>query len=694
MKLDAFTIFLILLGVLVVITISMNWFKRTKETYVNFQNQPTTGTAVYIPQYSAESTRKVSSIHDNIYFDKMNGALIEVFAPKCDSGCDTTGKEITAISVIDREGGEESNLPSNKDNDGKPIPYNSSQSYIKTVEPAYSQFLFTSQCDNTNIYQVMYVSWNTNTYISVIDLSANKERGTLVKSVYSNSNGIVDTQSTINSFTLAPYNSTAVELLVNRSTLPKKTDSQYLSGAELLELGKVGDTNSILFDCSNGNIIFKKENTKLIYDRKGQTVTNPQIDSFVAIEPTNTFVLNNINMAGISVLVTVKGVNTVISILKTGTAKYELLNTFRFNQSGLVTQSSESTPTPSPGGSGVSGVGDNNRITTAPGSGSNVCGDDLSCKWYWYFNTIAQKNSNKDTYFSDDYFLKTEAVPPVCPQCPQCPSDGACSNCGGNGGGGCSSTASPAPATTKPRALPPGAVRDSSGNTYVPYKDANGSTRYVKYTTYDGEGEQGGPAGGPADGPAGGPGGMPKNFTYVDKDGQFVTTADPDTLGGGLALSTFSFDQLGTSAFNNIGGVANNVVSTTGNAFGSVTDLAGGVVGTAADLVKGAGSGAVGLARDFGSGVANLGANDNRWNSGIGRELTRESGAGGPSGGPSGGGSAGSSLGYTPFGSVSAKSFGNMPGKTPVDNYSAYGALQSKGGNYMPVTADFSAFRK
>lgn len=689
MKLDAFTIFLILLGVLVVITISMNWFKRSKETFVNFQNEPATGTSVYIPQYSKDKNRKVSSIHDNIYFDKLNGALIEVFAPPCTSSCDTTGKEITAISVIDREGGEESNLVATKTN-GVIDTYNSSQSYIQTVEPAYSHFLFTSQCDNTRKYQVVYTSWNTNTYISVIDLSANKDRGTLVKSVYSNSNGIVDTQTTFQNSIFATYSPSAVTLSVNKSTLPKKTDPRYLSGAELLELGNVDGTNSILYDCSNGYIIFKKDTEKTIYDRKGVTITDPKVDSFVAIEPTNTCVLNNNNMAGISVLVTAKGVNTVISILKTGTVKYELLNTFRFNQAGLVIQSSESNPTPTPSSGGNNDpnrVDDNSRITTPPSSGSNVCGDDLSCKWYWYFNTIAQKNGNKDTYFSDDYFLKTEAVPPVCPQCPQCPSGGACSNCGGNGGGGCSSTASPAPKeTTKPRALPPGAVRDSSGNTYVPYKDANGSTRYVKYTTYDGEGEEGGPAGGP--------GGMPKNFTYVDKDGQFVTTADPDTLGGGLALSTFSFDQLGTSAFNNIGGVANNVVSTTGNAFGSVTDLAGGVVGTAADLVKGAGSGAVGLARDFGSGVANLGANDNRWNSGIGRELTRESGAGGPSGRPSGGGSAGSSLGYTPFGSVSAKSFGNMPGKTPVDNYSAYGALQSKGGNYMPVTADFSAFRK
>ena len=41
-----------------------------------------------------------------------------------------------------------------------------------------------------------------------------------------------------------------------------------------------------------------------------------------------------------------------------------------------------------------------------------------------------------------------------------------------------------------------------------------------------------------------------------------------------------------------------------------------------------------------------------------------------------------------------ASTFGDMGTSTPVDNYSQYGALQSKGCNYMPVTADFSAFRK
>ena len=33
-------------------------------------------------------------------------------------------------------------------------------------------------------------------------------------------------------------------------------------------------------------------------------------------------------------------------------------------------------------------------------------------------------------------------------------------------------------------------------------------------------------------------------------------------------------------------------------------------------------------------------------------------------------------------------------GSTPIDNYSRYGALVSKGGNFIPITSDFSQFGK
>ena len=100
----SFNTFLLLLGLLVIITVGMALYKKwksstEKETFVNFQNQPASGTAIYIPQYTSNPSKTVLSLYDNLYFDTVNGTLIEVFAPPCASGCDTTGNNITEITV-------------------------------------------------------------------------------------------------------------------------------------------------------------------------------------------------------------------------------------------------------------------------------------------------------------------------------------------------------------------------------------------------------------------------------------------------------------------------------------------------------------------------------------------------------------------------------------------------------------------
>jgi len=197
------------------------------------------------------------------------------------------------------------------------------------------------------------------------------------------------------------------------------------------------------------------------------------------------------------------------------------------------------------------------------------------------------------------------------------------------------------------------------------------------------------------------------NFTFVDKEGSFLSSANPNTFGGVVSLTAL-----------NAGGIVNNVVSTTADlakgagsgAVGFVENSASGVGGFAKDAATGAVGlakdtvgGAVGLAKDTVGGAVGL-AKDTVGGAvglikdvtGLGRGLDIR---GSMSQGQNGAitvnndvASSGSSLGYTPLGSD--KTMGSVPGKTQIDNYSYYGALQSKGGNYMPVTADFSAFRK
>jgi len=781
MKLDAFTIFLIILGLLVVVAIFINLTTKRKETFVNFQNnQPSSyGKNIYIPQYSSDSTQSVLSLYDNLYFDTQNANLIEVYSPSCPPGntgalCkDLTGASISEITVVPRDGLSLTSYPSGPlKPDGTVIPFSTPQSQQTSVNPAYNQFTYTTTCDSTDIYQVFYVSWFTNTYLHLINLNS-ETAGTNVKTFNLSETGLVDVVTYPTGSKLPPFTKSPPALNDSNNNT-SATDPNYLNGVvklyQLAAMTMSTTTIRLLYDITNGNIVVNLgTGTYNVYNRAGtgapinqNTIKNNT--PLTQLSKTNTFMIND--LPNVAVLVLAYQYDTVICVItsRSGSNEYKMVYSYRFNQSSLVNNSSNdsenvsptsapttaptsaptsSSPSATPAPTTVAGstIGPLNNVSNLNSGGSQsseICGDDLSCKWYWYFNTIAQ-HTNGVNYLSDDYFLKTEAIPPVCPQCPQCPSGGgACTNCGGNGGSGCSSaTTAPSPtAPLKPStnpSLPPGAVTDNSGNTYVPYTDSSGNTRYVLYSNVTG-GQKGGQAGGQVGGQVGGQSqvggqvggqaGGPKFYTAVDKDGQFISTADPDTLGGGLAISTLSFDQLGTAGFNAVGGVANNVVNTTGDVVGgtvnSATNLVGGVANTAANLVGGVASGvtnlaggvvgtAADLAKSTGSGIMNLGNNQNgpygQWNQAGGQlsgPYQQQGGyqqqgvqqSTGTGTGTGGGHSTGSTLGYTPFGSIPGSTFGNIPGKTPVDNYSLYGATQSKGSNYMPVTADFSAFGK
>jgi hypothetical protein len=759
MKFDDLTIFLIILGILVVVVIFMNWTTKQRDTFVNFQNNqpPSYGKSIYIPQYSSDSTHTVLSLYDNLYFDTQNATLIEVYSPSCapgqTTGCqDVTGASISEITVVPRDGLSLTTYPSGPlKPDLTVTPFSTPQSQQKSVNPAYNQFTYTTTCDTTDLYQVFYVSWYTNTYLHVVDLSG-VNSGSNIKTFNLSATGLVDAVTYPTGSTLPPFTKSPPSLNDSNNNT-SATDQKYLNGTvKLYQLAAETTSNAVikaLYDVTNGNIVINLgTGTYNVYNRTGTGTPSSQ-DTIKNNTPvsritkTNTFIIND--LPNVAILVLAYQYDTVIAIItsRAHENEYKMVYCYRFNQSGLVNNSSNDSENVSPTNAPTNAptTGPSNSPTSSPSplssmpapidgstnssatlnsisnlnSGgsqtSNVCGDDLSCKWYWYFNTIAQ-HTNGVNYLSDDYFLKTEAIPPVCPQCPQCPTNGgACTNCGGNGGSG-SIVATTAPSTASPSltpatnpSLPPGAVTDNSGNTYIPYTDNSGNTRYVLYSNY----QQGKAQNSKQGGTAGGKGG---NLTAVDQNGQFITTSDPNTLGGGLAVSTMSLDQLGTAGFNTVGGFGNNVVNTAGNVVGgtvnSATNLVGGVANTAANLVGGVASGvtnlaggivgtAADLAKSAGSGLMHLGSQNGQYSQlnqpgGIQQQVGIQSSGGIQQ--QQGSQSTGSSLGYTPFGPTSDSTFGNMPGQTPIDNYSYYGATQSKGGNYMPITADFSAFGK
>lgn len=111
-------------------------------------------------------------------------------------------------------------------------------------------------------------------------------------------------------------------------------------------------------------------------------------------------------------------------------------------------------------------------------------------------------------------------------------------------------------------------------------------------------------------------------------------------------------------------GSGNNIIkSAVGGAVGLTKEAVGGAVGLTKEVVGGAVGltkevvgGAVGIVKDTASGIYNIGDNEKK--------------------------------------SSTISSTTSYDASSPVDQYSYYGALKSKGGNYMPVTADFSSFRR
>jgi hypothetical protein len=671
------------------------------------------GSVVYIPQYSEKNTNTVVSLYDSLYFDYRNGTLIEILSPESTSGTnDLTGASIIGISVAPRDGVSKSKYDSQRINSDGSVPsYATHESLVTSTSELYNHFPY--KTIGTNNYQAFYFSWNKNTFIHLVNLNIDADGvigsngcGSNLKTFTLTPNGLMNSVSITNN--LPDYTNNAV--MVHAATDTQYRNTSYLNGANLYKIATSNppsgtfnpnnpapaatsnpdNVSNVSYDITNGNIVIDGPNGMLkIYNRGGNgTILTGTANSvpFTTLSATNVFVITDLYPFA-AVLVIAYQNNTIVSIITPSTNSYTLLNTVRFNKTQSVISTSTDSEYTTQSGSALPNDGNKDYGRTygitesrneIPNGISSVCHDDVSCKWYWFFNSIGQNSGYpdhddimSDNYYrktnnvlSDDYFLKTEVVPPVCPQCPMCPDSGVCSNCGGTGGSGtCNSKPMLSPSPTIP-----GSFVDSSGTVFIMQTDAKGNKIYVPLSSIINTNTYGAASKSTASNAA--------NITGVDANGQFITTADPNTIGGGLAISAMSLDQLGTSAFNNTGSLANNIVTTSGDVVkgvvGTAGSLVGGTIGTAADLAKGAGSGLMQLGNREGTAASSLG--------GSGSVVYNQVSSSPVSG--------------NALSPTSDKTFGTIPGKTPVDNYSYYGALQSKGSTYMPVTADFSSFRK
>jgi hypothetical protein len=637
LKFSPLLLFIILLVVLIFSTIiCKTCFLNASKTegFVSFQKDKDTTSntntlyMVNLPQYSKTNT--VAKLYDNLFFDKLNGNLIEIdskyyvtsgnVSGNVSTIIDTTGSSISNIYINTRSNTNRS-YPTLV-NDGNVVGMDVAESLSNTMTSSFTNWSYVTTSLNTDNYQVFYMPWGDTTYMHIIKLKN-----------YQSSNF---SPTHIMSFMFGPGGSmsnkyyslqTAAISIKNDDNDPSNDkyvyDDYYDTNKSVYQLSKY-----VKFDRSNGNLIIRSDSGIKIYDRNNSITT---YDSKGKVTNTSTTLQNSdFNSFVVSdnykyiVLYLPISTKTMIALLKidpSNSNRFKIEKVVRFNKDGIETDSGTNT----------------NSGVTQPKFPNDQWNDFYQNYWMTFSNSGNQ-------YMSEDYLLKTQIVPPVCPSCPSCAySAGTCTNCGGAGGSG---------------------TLNSNGQTVV----ENGK--------------------------------VPTNVTgtaLVTSGGAVVT----GTTGSDKPVSN-AVDQT-TNTLNTSVGTAgvlgsktldttSDILKSTGS---GATDLLKSTGSGASDLLKSGASGATDLLKSTASGATNLlkstasGATDLLKSAGSGlKDIATDNRKAAEARGVGVGGVGGGGVGGVSGAGIPTR------GVAGIDNYSYYGALPSKGGNYMPITADFSAFAK
>jgi len=623
LKFSPLILFIILLVVLIFSTIiCKTCFLNSGKTegFVSYQYDKNTTAnqnqlyMVELPQYS--KTNPVAKLYDNLFFDKLNGNLIEVDSLNYSNvgnvagNVDTRGTSISNIYVNTRNNTNRSYAT--RLENGNVVGMDVAESLSNTVISSFTPWSYVTTSNTTDKYQLFYMPWADSTYMHIVKLKNHQ------------SSNFSPTQ--IMSFLFGPLGSmsnkyyslqSAALRIQNDDNDPSNDkyvyDDYYDNNKSIYQLSKY-----VKFDKSNGNLIIRSDSGITIYDRNGSittynsrgqvrntsnTIQNSDFNSFV--------VSDNYKYIVLYLPISTKTMVTLLKIDPTDSNRFKIEKVVRFNREGIDTE-----------------TGTNS--TTGINSTSDSTNDFYRNYWLTFSNDGNQ-------YMSEDYLLKTQIVPPVCPSCPSCAySAGTCTNCGGSGGSG---------------------TLNRDGQTIVEDgKVPNNVTASAIVTSG---------------------GAVVTGTTGSDKPVSNAVTQTANTLNTTVGTAGVLGGQtLDTTAdiLKSTGSGATDLLKSTGS---GATDLLKSGASGATDLLKSTASGATDLLKSAGSGLKEI-ATDNR-------AAKTTSGTVGTTSGTAG--TAGTTAGVVGTGIPTR-------GVNGVDNYSYYGALPSKGGNYIPITADFSAFAK
>jgi hypothetical protein len=426
LKFSPLILFIILLVVLIFSTIiCKTCFLNSSKTegFVSYQydknttQSPNTLFMVDLPQYS--KTNPVAKLYDNLFFDKLNGNLIEVDSRNYPTSgnvagnVDTTGATVTNIYVNTRSNTNRS-YPTVLNN-GNVVGMDVAESLSNTVTRSFTNWSYVTSSLNTDNYQVFYMPWGDSTYMHIIKLKNHQSSNFDPAHIMSFLFGPGGSMS--NKYYLLQ---TAALRIQNDDNDPSNDkyvyDDYYDTNKSIYQLSKY-----VKFDRSNGNLIIRSDNSITIYDRnrsetrhnsKGQvrntsnTLQNSDFNSFV--------VSDNHKYIVLYLPISTKTMIVLLKIDPTNSNRFKIEKVVRFNRDGIETDAGTNT----------------NSGVTQPTFPNDQMNDFYRNYWQTFSNSGNQ-------YMSEDYLLKTQIVPPVCPSCPSCAySSGTCTNCGGAGGSG------------------------------------------------------------------------------------------------------------------------------------------------------------------------------------------------------------------------------------------------------------------
>jgi hypothetical protein len=402
-KITPLFLFLLLLLILV-ISVVLGKQLISKEGFVSFQQSKKSVDFVLIPTYSTISTPM--KLYDSLYFDVKNGNLIEVDSTRYTNKVDTTGVSIATTNVIPRINSQNSLVFKSKINGNSVVPQDTEISTIAKISPSYNSYIYPTQSLNTDNYEVVYIPWNDQTYVHVINKTGNSH----VSSFYFNSNNKLGTfHHPANKMKITGYipfndsnnNSYVIEPL-------------YDANKKLYQIGKY-----VKYDITNANLIIQtadgQSKTIKVYQRDGSTKTMSTTGNVQSNSVSNViftpFIVEDV-LGQNNVLYLPMGTTTVVALVGYRDATkvgFTLNNVCRFTASTID-------------------QGPNNPTKEEEQSPMKDSEMSEYFKWYWYWKS----NSKSQFNYSDDYLLKTQIVPPVCPACPNCNS-GSCTNCNSSG---------------------------------------------------------------------------------------------------------------------------------------------------------------------------------------------------------------------------------------------------------------------